>query len=602
MVNTLKGWFAPPVFTDEEKTRVARIAHIILLTVLGVGVAFPVVQFIIGTEAAELRFSTTLSIAAVVIIIFLLWTLRRGWTRIASVSIPLLMLAMYSGLLMRPDVPKSVFIGYATVIIVAGLLLGKRAIIVFAGLDIIVLVIIFLVQSNQPAAGGPDFFVDFENLPTIVANLIMMAVLYYVAIATLSGSLKRLRTQETALNERNLELQAIQENLEQQVLARTQRLGLVAALSERLNAILDFDELLLELVNRVKDSFGYYHTHVYVIDEGSQNLVMAAGAGEAGQQMKAEGHHIALAAPTSLVARAARNNQVVAVDNVREAPDWLPNPWLPDTYSEMAVPIVSEGQVVGVLDVQQDSVAGLDESDANMLRSLANQVAVAVRNARLFEQVETALAEAREAQQRYLEQAWDRRLVARRGAGRVQFNLAEAADLPEELLAEARRQALARLEPGVVALNGGQGKSQPAFVAPITLQNVPIGDLQLHGIDPDRSWTEGELALIEAVVDQVAQMAESIRLLNDTQERAGRERLIGQVSDRLRRAPDLDSLMKTAVGELSRILGPDRAFVRFGSETELGAVQTVVPDNGQVTEPEDPAQFEADPAGPVDEL
>jgi GAF domain-containing protein len=326
--------------------------------------------------------------------------------------------------------------------------------------------------------------------------------------------------------------------------------------------------------------------------------------------MKAKGHHIPLDAPTSLVARAARTGDIVAVDNVREAEDWLPNPLLPDTYSEMTVPIILEGQVVGVLDVQEDEVAGLDESDASLLRLLANQVAVVIRNARLFEEVERSLAEARETQRRYVEQAWDRSQVARRGSGRVQYNLAEATALPEAAIVEARQQALSHDELTLVEINGDnssngeEGHPQQALVAPITLQNIPIGDLQLHGIEPGRVFSEGELALISAVVDQVAQVAESLRLLDDTQERAGRERLIGQVSDRLRRAPDLDSLMQTAVGELSRILGSDRAFVRLGSEAELGIVENGGPGNGGVAEPEQETEtdVEADSVEPADEL
>jgi GAF domain-containing protein/HAMP domain-containing protein len=398
----------------------------------------------------------------------------------------------------------------------------------------------------------------------------------------------------TAFNSMTAQLRESIDTLEERVVSRTQRLEMVAILSERLNTILDFDQLLLELVHQVKDTFGYYHAHVYVIDDAKQNLVMAAGAGEAGKQMKAKGHRIALDAPTSLVARAARTNQIVSVDNVREAPDWLPNPLLPDTYSEMAVPIVLEGQVVGVLDVQQDEVAGLDEGDANLLRSLANQVAVAIRNAHLFAEVESSLRQAREAQQRYVEQAWDRSRVARRGAGRVQYDLDEVTTLPAAAIAEARERALAHQELAVVALNGGQGQARQALVAPIKLQDIPIGELQLHGIQPDRTWSEAELDLIEAVVDQVAQVAESLRLLDDTQERAGRERLIGQVSDRLRRAPDMEALMQTAVGELARILGPDRTFVRLGSEAELGATQARVSGNGEAAEPVETTRIESD--------
>jgi len=390
----------------------------------------------------------------------------------------------------------------------------------------------------------------------------------------------------TAFNSMTEQLRGLIGSLEQRVSARTQRLEMIASLSERLSAILDFYQLLDELVNRVKEQFGYYHAHVYIIDNERQNLVVAAGAGEAGAKMKEDRHRISLDTPTSLVARAARTQEVVRVDNVRAADDWLPNPLLPDTYAEMAVPIILEGQVVGVLDVQDDAIGGLDEGDASLLRSLANQVAVAIRNARQFEEVETTLAEARELQERYVEQAWDIRRMAGHKVGRVQYSLDEMNPLPETMIAAARQEALARNELAVVTLDGGElsgaddDHPPTALVAPIALQNVQVGDLQLHGVGPDRTWTERELALIEAVIDQVAQAAENLRLIEETRERASRERLIGQVSDKLRRASDMDTLLKVAVGELARVLGPARTFIHLEPEAELENTSEYGSDNG----------------------
>jgi len=394
-----------------------------------------------------------------------------------------------------------------------------------------------------------------------------------------------IKTLAQAFNRMTTRLEETLASLEERVRARTRRLELIASLGERLNAILDVDILLNEVVTQLKDNFGYYHAHIYLLDESKENLVVAAGAGEPGEIMKAEGHSIPVGAIASLVARAARTQEIVIVDNVREAADWLPNPLLPDTYSEMAVPIVVDNEVVGVLDVQQDRIAGLDEGDANLLRSLANQVSVAIRNVQVFEQVRTDLSEAQAVQQRYVEQAWDRTKVARRSLGRVQFSLGESTALGETAISQARQQALRRPEPGVVAINGAKAASpsggdestgqqddgnnneeQYAFVAPITLHNTPIGNLQLHEIDPRRQWTEGELAMVNAVIDQVAQAAENLRLLNETQERASRERLIGKISDRLRRAPDLESLMRIGVEELSKVLNPARTFVQFGPD------------------------------------
>ncbi|MDM8530466.1 ATP-binding protein [Anaerolineales bacterium HSG25] len=197
---------------------------------------------------------------------------------------------------------------------------------------------------------------------------------------------KRRKEAEEALRRLNIEL-------EQRVIERTQRLKMIAKLGEQLNAILDVETLLNELVNQVKERFAYYHVHIYILDKKVQNLVMQAGYGEAGVAMKVRAHAISLDAPTSLVAQAARTQKVVAVDNVRESVDWLANPLLPDTHSEMAVPIITNEQVVGVLDVQQDTIGGLDEGDASLLRSLANQVAVAITNARLFAQNQATLQE-----------------------------------------------------------------------------------------------------------------------------------------------------------------------------------------------------------------
>jgi GAF domain-containing protein len=339
-----------------------------------------------------------------------------------------------------------------------------------------------------------------------------------------------------------------------------------------LSAILNLEKLLAEVVNQVKENFGYYHAHIYLLDDKGKELVVAEGTGPAGAEMKAKGHHIPLDTQTSLVARAARTGEIIRIDNVHEAKDWLPNPLLPNTHSEITVPIVLEGQIIGVLDVQSDQVAGLDEGDANLLRSLANQVAVAIHNARLFTQVETALQEARELQRRYLVQSWDKTRVTRKNIGRVQFSLGESTTLSDAIIANAQQQALSHKKATLVTLNGQSDdtNSHQALVAPITLRDVAIGNLQLHEIDSDRKWTEGELALINAVVDQVAQAAEILRLLDETQERASREHLVSQISNKMRRAPDMESLLKVAVTELSRVLNPARTFVHLDVQGGVG--------------------------------
>ena len=502
----------------------------------------------------------------------------------------------------------------------------------------------FVVVAEKPVAEVLALAINtgFITITVMAISLVIAGVLGFLAARQITHPIRALATTARAISEgemlqqvevtsrdevgelagafnrMTIQLRDLIGTLEERIQKRTQRLEIVATLSERLSAILKLEELLAEVVNRIQESFGYYHAHIYLLDDKRENLVVAAGTGEAGAEMKVKGHRIPLDAPASLVARAARTGQIVRVDNVRETEEWLPNPLLPDTYSEMAVPIIlsAKGQVVGVLDVQEDEMAGLDEGDAALLRSLANQVAVAIRNAHLFAEVETALAEAREVQRRFVEQAWDRSQIVRQGRGRVQFSLGESTTLSEAALAQARQQALARKGPAVVAINGseqesGRGESgcptHYALVASITLGETTIGNLQLHEVDPNRKWTENDLSLISAVVDQVAQVAENLRLLGETQERASREQLIGQISDRLRRAPDIETLMKTAVTELSRVLDPTRAFVRFGSAAELGVTQEKELRYDEPSEAEAPVQpkdeftsLSEDPVEPID--
>lgn len=172
--------------------------------------------------------------------------------------------------------------------------------------------------------------------------------------------------------------------LEHRVAERTRALNTSAEVSRRLSSVLDPQQLVVEVVEQLREAFNYYHAHIYLLDEASQSLVMAGGTGEAGRVMLARGHKIA--AGRGLVGRAAATGQPVLVPDTAQDPGWLPNPLLPDTRAEVAVPILAGGQVVGVLDVQQNVAGGLTQADADLLQSIASQVGVALQNARAYEQ------------------------------------------------------------------------------------------------------------------------------------------------------------------------------------------------------------------------
>jgi nitrate/nitrite-specific signal transduction histidine kinase len=193
----------------------------------------------------------------------------------------------------------------------------------------------------------------------------------------------------TTFNAMTRQLKDLFGTLEQRVAARTQDLATVAEVGTATATILNVDQLLQEVVDLTKERFTLYHSHIYLLDETGENLVLASGAGEAGRQMVAEERSIPLNREQSLVARAARERRGVTVNDVTQAPDFLPNPLLPNTRSELAVPMIVGGKVIGVFDVQSDIVGRFTDSDINIQTTLAAQVATSIQNVSSFEQSKT---------------------------------------------------------------------------------------------------------------------------------------------------------------------------------------------------------------------
>ncbi len=183
---------------------------------------------------------------------------------------------------------------------------------------------------------------------------------------------------------------------EAEIRKRATELQTVAEVSTAVASTLQPEVLLQNVVDLTKERFDLYHAHIYLYDGKENELVLAAGAGEAGRQMKAQGWRIPADRERSLVARAFRTRSGVIENDVRAAPDFLPNPLLPDTAAEMAIPIIAGERVLGVLDVQSARVGRFTEADVAIKTTLARQIAIALENARLFEETQNVAERLRE--------------------------------------------------------------------------------------------------------------------------------------------------------------------------------------------------------------
>ena len=173
-------------------------------------------------------------------------------------------------------------------------------------------------------------------------------------------------------------------SLEQRVVDRTRALATSTEVSRRISTILDERKLVTEVVEQIQAAYNYYHGQIYLLDKSGQTLVLAGATGEGGNALLEKKHSISI--ERGLVGRAARTKSSVLVPDTSKDPEWVPNPLLPDTKAEIAVPILLGDELLGVIDMQDDIVGDIYPEDIEYLTAIANQVAIALQNSRSFSQ------------------------------------------------------------------------------------------------------------------------------------------------------------------------------------------------------------------------
>ncbi len=358
--------------------------------------------------------------------------------------------------------------------------------------------------------------------------------------------------------------------LENRVQVRTQALETNADISRRITQILDIDELLQDVVSHIQTEFGFYHTHVYLLDKQTGDLLMAEGSGTAGQQLKAQQHKLRLG--RGIVGGVAESGEASLTENVIKNLNYVHNPLLPNTKSELAVPLRKGGDVLGVLDMQSDEQGAFTQDDTTLMQSIADQLAVAIDNARLFEQTQQALAEIERTHQQYLTQSWE---VFRDAQAVLQAEQQKPdVSLPLDKLKAIKQQAIAQGQ--IIKTeaevnnndNDDDDTSQTALVTPLKLQGQVIGTLGVQEID-NRYWSEDEIALIEAVSEQITQALERARLFGETQQRAAREKIIADMTQQIWASEDIEKVMQTAVEQLSFTMDASKVVIKLGTASQL---------------------------------
>jgi GAF domain-containing protein len=409
---------------------------------------------------------------------------------------------------------------------------------------------------------------------SITVTLSVGVLGYGVVSKQLLNPLRELTTAlERKVEERTQELAETTGQLEEVnvfLQKRSAQLQTAARIAREAAAIRDVEQLLNQTVHLISSRFGFYHAGIFLLDEQREYAILRAVSSAGGRRMLAQRHRLRVGAEGIVGHVTGRGEPRIALDVGSDAV-FFDNPDLPETRSEMALPLKTRGEIIGALDVQSREVAAFADEDVEVLQTLADQVAIAISNARLFRQAQEALEAERRAYGEFSRRAWQRVLGAGRPIGARYDPHGVLADETE--WRHDMKRALREGKPILGSERGEMGTSD-ALVVPIAVRGHVIGVLDARrsgGDEPDAEpWSPDEIALMESLSQQLGVALDSARLYQDTQRRAASERLAGEVAARMRESLDMDTVLRTGVEGIREAMGLPAVTVRLldGDERE----------------------------------
>lgn len=414
------------------------------------------------------------------------------------------------------------FVGF---MVMVGLMFSpKTSVYTFAGILTVSIILYF--------GWGQSSFLDLARL-----SAIFLLVLTIIVTGLHTFQQEFTKTQQAArqaLESLRSERSTLEQRVEERTAGLTQKteqLRATSYIARKTAEVQDLSTLLSTVANLVTDQFGFYHTGIFLINEMGDEAVLQAASSEGGRRMIERGHALTVGTQGIVGHVAAHKKPRIALDVGTDA-IFFNNPDLPMTRSELALPLLVHNRVLGIMDIQSDKPQAFSVDDIDVLQTLADQVAIAIENARLLDESQAALTQLEALTAVRTRETWRRKLQDK---PRV-FTYT-----PLGLRAEKVSQP-----------------NRKSIIIPITLRGQKIGSI-LVARRNEASLSRRDEELISEVATQAGLAIDNIRLLEEATQRANQEQIVGRLAGRFSQSLDTDTLLQTAVRELAQL--PDVAEV-----------------------------------------
>jgi len=363
------------------------------------------------------------------------------------------------------------------------------------------------------------------------------------------------------LNTMTAKAQELVIDLESRVTERTKsierRILQIQAVAEVGKAVAtqrDLEELLDRTVHLISNRFGYYHVGIFLLDPRGEYAVLRSSNSSGGARMLAREHKLRVGRE-GIVGTAASTGEARIVLDVGEDAVYFDNPDLPETHSEIALPLIAGDEILGVLDVQSIEVNAFSDDDIPALQILADQLATAVQNARLLRDTREALNAAQKAYGDISKRGWKTLLQRAKALGFVGMMQGEL--IPSNTTPDTDTKEKLTLGEDVLSTD------QRTLNAPIIVRGETIGMMRLVKPSYAEPWKLDEIEDIKNLSAQISNALESARLYDEAQRRADSERLTSEISDAIRNSSNVENILQSTIRELGNKLGATRTFVQL---------------------------------------